>query len=229
MNSFTTNDQGMLVAPCCGRLLGECTCLGARVVNIFCPTGPGGGIRPDCKAGSGGGGTVSSPSTPAPGKQQVAESARRWFEADTYLEIKNASRGLPASDQAKKDAAVLQAAAENTNSGHKVLSRGEYYPPGSPAPTYQVGQRVTTDSLTATSNELTTSIALTNPNMRGLPRGGKRQLVKYENPEGLKGVSHELMAETIMPKGVTFQVKSVEQQAGTGIEVVTLSQAGGQS
>lgn len=70
MSHFTVNESGLIIAPCCGKLHSECRCWQkplkyeplppSPVANVFCPTGKGGGIRPDCTAKAGGTGPKES-------------------------------------------------------------------------------------------------------------------------------------------------------------------------
>jgi hypothetical protein len=53
------------------------------VVNIFCPTGPGGGIKPDCKAGAGGSGP--SPALEAAVSAHVTDSRQVTAEQRQLL------------------------------------------------------------------------------------------------------------------------------------------------
>jgi hypothetical protein len=62
MSHFTTNEDGLIIAPCCGQLHSQCRCWQRplkyqptptpappdAVANVFCPTGPGGGVKPNC-------------------------------------------------------------------------------------------------------------------------------------------------------------------------------------
>jgi hypothetical protein len=80
MNPFGVDERGLIVAPCCGRLLSECGCWRAPLRhrpapaavgptgNVFCSTGKGGGIDPTCGTGKGkaGGGGATTPSPKAP-------------------------------------------------------------------------------------------------------------------------------------------------------------------
>lgn len=178
-----------------------------------------------CTPASGDGGEGKAPSEEGDSSSRLSEALSRWFEAETFDEIKKASKEGKGTPQAMEYARILQEAAEVTDSGKIMLSRGLYLSEGDESTsTWEQGSEIILDSLTSASSDLTTSIAFSNPTYRGLPKGGTRVLLKYNNPRGLRGVKNPHMEEVVMPKGARFRISKVEKQSGTGLLVINLEE-----
>lgn len=145
-----------------------------------------------------------------------------WFEFDSASAMKQASRGESLAsyrgtdgekltDEKQKElqacATLLQKQAETSNSGKRMLYRGQAFENLDDLnKAYPTNKKITLDGLTACSPDKKIASIYHDPQFLGMDEGeGVRVLFEIENPNGVIGITRDEKSEVILPHGASYK------------------------